>query len=236
MKADDLLKAGLTQTEARIYLDLLGHGQSGATDIAKRLRIDRTVAYHTLRNLQKKGLVSYLIKNYKRTYEAADPENLLGPIKEQEAYTQQLIPHLRKLERAKQSAQEVLTYEGKEGLRVLLNDILKAQSFASYGASGKSYDILKYEMPHLAARLEKKKIPARIVTHSDSRDHPMTRVKGTRFRYLDAVETQATTTIYADKVGIVIYADSPLVIIIRSAHIARSYTSYFNALWKIAKR
>jgi sugar-specific transcriptional regulator TrmB len=238
MEKEDLIKAGLTKTESEVYLNLLKHGESSASQIAKRLRMDRTVTYHIIQNLERKGLISYMIKNHKRTYDATDPENLLGPIKAQEEYVQQLIPQLQNLKKIKEKEQEVLVYDGKEGIRTLYTDILKTGSFLAYGATGKSFDIMKWEMPHIVDKFAKLKSSIKVVCHTDHKSKKLTKELSSivDFRFLDSVESQASTLIYGDNVGIVSFGDKPLTIIIRNKVIAESYRNHFNLLWKLSKK
>lgn len=230
-----LVEAGLTKTEALIYLDLLQYGSSSASKVAKRTTIDRTMVYHCLNNLEKKGLVNYVVKEYKKFYDAADPENLLGPIQAKEKFVKELIPKIKGIQKIKEKEQSVEVYEGKEGIRILYTDILKSNFMLSYGATGKSFDILRYEMPHIIKKANKQKFKGRVITHSKNRNHEMTKVKGIKFRFLDTIESQATTTIYKDKVAINVYGFKPLVIIIKDKEIADSYRNYFSVLWKQAK-
>lgn len=235
MEYKDLMAAGLTKTEALIYLNLLQYGSSSASKIAKRIDIDRTTVYHCLSNLEKKGLANYIVKKYKKFYDAADPENLLGPIKANEKFVRDLIPKLRGVQKIKENEQEVEIYEGKEGIRALYTDILKSNSMVSYGATGKSFDILKYEMPYIIKRSVKQKFKGRVITHSKNKKHEMTKVRGINCRFLNTVESQATTTVYEDKVAINVYGIKPLIIIIKNKEIAESYRNYFAFLWKQAK-
>ncbi len=236
MNTEYLAAAGLTKAEAFVYLALIKSGSSSVVNIAKQLDMDRTSVYHTLKNLERKGLVNYVIKNNKKYYDASDPENLLGPIKAKEEFVKRVIEKIRGLERESRPEQEVQVYEGKEGIRALYNEILKSNSMLSYGASGKSFDILKYEMPHIINRAIKQKFNGRVITSSRFRNHEMTKIRNIKFKYLETVETFSTTTIFGENIAINVFSKQPLVIIIKNKEISRSYEEYFETLWKIAKR
>jgi sugar-specific transcriptional regulator TrmB len=235
MNPEELVQSGFTKAEAMIYLALLKTGSISVHKLAEKIDIDRTSVYHTLNNLERKGMVSSIIKNNKKFYDAAEPENLLGPIKAKEQHIKEIIAKLKNIERQKENPQNVKVYEGKEGLRVLYNEILKAHDLLSYGATGKIFDILQYEIPHVIKMIIKQKFKGKVITHSRFRGHPMSKVPGMRFRYLDTVDSLATTTIYGDSIAINVYTEKPLVIIIKNQEITKGYRNYFEYLWKTAR-
>lgn len=97
--------------------------------------------YGLLNKLIEKGLVKYTIKEHKKYFEAGDPENLLNPVNEKEAFIKDLIPELKSLEKIKEREQETNIYEGIEGLRSLMREIIKEKSICAFGATGGAYDV-----------------------------------------------------------------------------------------------
>lgn len=229
---DELRKAGLTGNEAKVYLELLRRGSLSANEVAKKISMDRTLTYTVLNHLIEKGLVNYVIKDKKKFFEASDPTHLLNPVREREALVKDLIPQLKQIEKIKESVQEINIYEGKEGLRSVMWEILKYKSFCSFGATGRVYDVL-YETPRLAKELAKKGVNARIITSPEQKRHRMTRLKNIKFRYLN-IKSKATTTIFKDKVAIHILTQKPMIIVIKNKQIADTYKNHFEVLWKAA--
>lgn len=232
---EKLRKAGLTGNEATLYFELLRRGSLSANDLSKKIGMDRTLTYQVLNHLIEKGLVHYVIKEKKKFFEAADPEGLLNPVKEKEAFIKDLVPQLKDVEKIKEVAQEINVYEGKEGLRTVMNMLLQAKSFSSFGATGKAYQAL-YELPRLAKSVSKKKLKrGRIITTKKYKDHPMTEIKGINFRFLD-IKSEATTTIMGDKVAIHYVGERPIIIVIKNKIVADSYQNHFEVLWSVAKK
>ena len=231
---EKLRKAGLTGNEAKVYAELLKKGSLSANDLAKKIGMDRTLVYTLLNNLIEKGLVNYVIKKNKKYFESADPENLLNPIKEKEIYIKDLIPKLKKIEKTKEVVQEINVYEGKEGLRTLMREIMKSESFCSFGATGKAYETL-YELPRIAKELTKKGFCARIILSSELKKHKMVNIRNMEFKFLD-IKSEATTTIFDDKISIHMMKEKPLIIVIKNREIAETYKNHFEILWKIAKK
>ena len=229
-----LQKAGLTGNEAKVYYELLRKGSLIANELAKKISMDRTLVYTVLNHLTEKGLVNYVIKNNKKYFEANDPSNLLNPLKEKEAMIRDLIPELNKLEKIKESSQQINVYEGIEGLRTYMNLFMKNKTFVAFGATGRLYDYL-YEAPRLAKEMERKGFSCKIITNSKYKNHAMTNYKKVETRFLD-IESEATTTISGDFVGICLIKEKPLVIVIKNKEIADSYRNYFEVMWNSATK
>ncbi|MBN2142656.1 hypothetical protein JW711_04980 [Candidatus Woesearchaeota archaeon] len=230
----DLQKAGLTGNESKVYLELLRRGSIPANDLSKKLGMDRTLTYTVLNHLIEKGLVNHVIRANRKYFEASNPMNLLNPIKEKTVFVNDLIPKLKSIERLKEIEQEVNVYEGREGLRSLMRELLKHKSFCSFGSTGRAYDIL-YELPRIAKEVQKKGVKAKVITSSKFKHHDMTKVKNIDFRYLD-VKSEATTSIFGNKVAIHVAMQKPFIVIINNKEIASSYKNHFEILWRNARK
>ena len=77
MNTEILISLGLSKREAEVYYALLHVEDALASELSEKTKEARTNTYDTLNSLIKKGLVSYVIKNNKKHFLAADPKNLL---------------------------------------------------------------------------------------------------------------------------------------------------------------
>lgn len=231
---EKLGKAGLTGNEAKVYLELLKKGQLSANQVAKNLGIDRTLTYTILNHLIEKGQISYVVKENKKFFACADPENLLNSIKTTEVVVLDLIKELKTLKKEEQQQTKINVYEGKEGLRVMNKLAIKEKEFCSFGSTGRAYFKL-YEVPHMIKDITKKKIKIRIIGSRRLKGTEAFKVKGFEYKYVN-VESEATTSIFGDYVSIILVKDKPLIIIIKNKDIAKSYKNYFEFLWKTAKK
>ncbi len=237
MEIENILRRiGLTGNEARVYIELLKGGSTSANNLAKKISFDRSLTYQILNNLIQKGLANHILKEKIHYFEASAPENLLNSIKEKERLAITIIPNLKSLEKIEKTEREVKIYEGKNGLRVLFTELLNEKNINIFGATGKSYEILKFEMPHLIKEVEEKGLRGKMISNLSFKNHPITKIKGIRVKYLEKERSQATTIIYDDKVSIHLLKDKPLIIIIKNKDISDTYKNYFNLLWKIAKK
>lgn len=234
---EKLTEAGLSSKESVVYLALLEKGPIMGGKLAKILNMDRTHTYNLLNNLINKGLASHITKEKKIFFQASSPKNLLNEIKKKEQAIKSIIPRLMHLEKIKATQTKVNILEGKSGLRTMIREALESKSkeLLVFGATGKSYDVLKYEMPHIAKETKLRKFKARVITSENLKKHAFTKLTNLEIRYIKEV-TPSSTMIFGDKISINVFEERPLVILIESKAIADSYRKYFEYLWKVAKR
>lgn len=236
---EQLQRCGLTRNEARVYVVLLQHGGLSGGDVGKQASIDRSLAYTILNNLADKGLVSSAARRTKKLFYANNPENLLNPVRAQEHAVSTLIPQLRRIRPASLPEQSFRLYEGMEGMKAYANLLLDQRRILSFGGTGRFYDLMLQQAPHLAG-LAIRKFQAgqvrdgRIIGSTALQSHPFNQHMGFSVRVLPAV-SPATTTICDDFVAIHLITDKPFAIVIRNPEIVRGYTAYFEFLWAQAK-
>lgn len=130
----DLLKIGLTEGEAKVYLALSEVGSSTVGPIVKKSGVAYSNIYDILNRLIDKGIVSFIIKNKTKYFQAASPSNLVLYLdKKQEQIVQEkealkkILPDLEKLQEAK-SKQEAEVFIGKKGLRTAYEKLCRNAS------------------------------------------------------------------------------------------------------------
>lgn len=141
MIVENLLQFGLDDKEISVYLSLISLGPSPVRLIAKKGKINRGTTYDILKSLVKLGLVSYY-KQYgkedKRQYFVAEPpQKLLDAIENKKRNLETLKLHINKslpeLESLyeKSGAKPVAKYyEGREGIKTILQDVLSTMKNA----------------------------------------------------------------------------------------------------------
>jgi len=112
---------GLTKTEERVYLRLLGEGNTLASSLIRKLQLHRATVYDVLNRLIEKGLASFTVVDKKKYYEASSPNRILDIIKEkkknieeQEKEAEKLVKELSKI-KEKTPSSDIRILEGKEG-------------------------------------------------------------------------------------------------------------------------
>jgi HTH-type transcriptional regulator, sugar sensing transcriptional regulator len=135
----ELKKIGLSDKEAKIYLTSLSRGPETAPNLAKLSNIVRPTAYVIIESLLKKGLMSSYDRDKKTYFTAESPEHLLSmvriqikDIEEKEREIKKLIPELNQLANIKGEKPKVRVFEGKEGLKAVIESILKSKTKQIY--------------------------------------------------------------------------------------------------------
>lgn len=243
MEIQFLREAGFTDNEIRIYLELLKSGEALASELADRTSVNRTLTYQILNNLMKRGLIGYVIKNNVKYFKAAHPYKLLDFIKEKELNIQKLVPDLLKLAKHEEKKYSVELYEGKEGLKTIMNDIIrsKPKEWLDF-TSGLTIDILpKFFMDKWEKLRVEEKIKARFLINDTSegrkRGRELEKLKLSEVRYLPkGFKSPSHIYIYGSKVGIALWVkEFPFGILIESKEIAGRFREFFEWFWRLSK-
>ncbi|MFC1754677.1 TrmB family transcriptional regulator [Thermoproteota archaeon] len=234
-----LEKIGLTTNESKAYMALVDGGSASAGDIAKKADLHRRPTYDALNRLVEKGLVSYTVKQGKKYFHAADPDRILGIIKLREKEINEVLPDLRAKYKATKTKIFSETYEGREGIRAVMEDILREKKeWMTLSSTGLGYKILPYFLEHFAQRRQKLGIKRKslLIDTKDAREYSkiLDKQKLVDYKFLSKdVKNPQTIWIYGDKVAIILVSiEHPVAILIESKEIADFYRDQFNLMWK----
>jgi len=247
MNTEILRSLGLSKRESEVYYNLLKIEDALASDISEKTKEARTNTYDTLNSLIKKGLVSYVVKNNKKYFLAADPKNLLKwmdirkeEIEKEKKIVEKLIPDLKNLRSEKEKKVKVEVFEGKEGFRTALNRTIES-------AKNKNKEILMLNaLANILHQIDpiyqekyynlkkQEKIHTRYIFNGKV-DIPKS--PNAEYKFLDFPSNNlAATSIHGNSVIFWLITDPLIAIIVESKELADSYRNNFNELWKIAKK
>jgi sugar-specific transcriptional regulator TrmB len=231
-----LQEIGLTKTEALVYWALLQLGPSLAGKISRKSGVHRRSVYDAMDRLIEKGLVSYILQNNQRYYQATNPEKLIQLIKDRERIVHEILPDLKAQYEFSKEKEETNFYRGKEGIKYIFEDMMSEKdTVLVIGASANVNEIIKYYFPKYDKRRVKEKVKVRLIY-----DETLKPVKGiplSEIKYLPVgYGSNAATNVYADKVAIIIWTEKPIAVLIKNKEVAQSYRKYFELLWNIAKK
>ncbi len=126
-----LIRCGLDEKDARVYLALLTSGPSPVRKIAGVADINRGTTHTVLRSLIDRGLVSYYHKQKRQYFVAESPEKIVilfqDSLSAMQANYQELQAQLPKLNALRSDGvpkTAVRSYEGRQGIRLILEDVL----------------------------------------------------------------------------------------------------------------
>jgi|APSaa5957512535_1039671.scaffolds.fasta_scaffold68568_2 HTH-type transcriptional regulator, sugar sensing transcriptional regulator len=236
MGAYNVLKEiGLSDGETKVYLALLKRGSSRVAKIKDETKLHRTTIYDFLEKLQKKGLVSYVVKNNVKYYTGTEPEKLIDYLNEKRLSVENVLPELLKMRSKNIPSVSVEVYEGVEGIKTVLNDIIRngENVYGSGIDENKWHGISKQLMTYYFRKLEERNIKEKLLTLEGS---PYKNSKVSEYKYLPKDSFNLTATLlYKNKVVNIIW--EPLTaIMITSDALHDSCKKHFDILWKHASK
>ena len=244
MIKESLKRIGLTEGECQLYEALVHLGTSSTGKIVKRANIGSSKVYEVLQRLHNKGLVSHVVKNGVKYFEATPPERLIDFLDEKkEELTnaqkdiEKIIPLIKAEEKKADEKNHTVVYSGIQGPKIVLKEILEAgrKGFPHFGFGTDTDPYVKYLQHDLNKYIEeskKIKFTQKLIFIKRFKS-PNTEAK---IRYLSKEYLfPVRTMIYGDKVAIVDFSKPITTIVIENKQIANSYKNHFDLLWKIAK-
>ncbi|MBR9691876.1 hypothetical protein GOV06_03745 [Candidatus Woesearchaeota archaeon] len=237
MNTEPLEKLGLQEAGIKIYLALLKKGLSTATQMSQYTGLNRSHIYDKLDILLEKGLISFVIKNNVKYFKASDPEKILDYIKEMQANIQNIIPELNKLKDIPKPKTIVELYQGKEGMKTVLKDVIRERKdYSVFGEEGQFQEILPVYIHQFLRDVKYNKMKERLLSKEEKRGKIVLTEENTEIRHLpDKFFSPITMVVYGDKIAIFIWAEPQFVVLIKDDSVAKAFNSYFNVLWEIAK-
>jgi len=231
-----LERIGLSTNEAKVYLALLRLGSSKAGDVSKKSQVNRTTTYDTLERLLERGLVSFVVKDNRKWFEAVNPSMLTDFLGEREEEAKRIIPYLQRIYKSPGEKHDVTLYFGYKGVKSIFQDIIReGKPNCVMDSEGQFVDRLPYYAPHFIRQLEKKKIKVRHIVREGRNVSPS---KTTEVRFVKKkTKSEAVFNIYGDKIAIIIWRDPPEAVMIHNKAVTDSVRDYFEMLWKaVGKR
>jgi len=219
---------GLTEAEITLYLTLLKLGDSTANSLAKHTNTNRTFTYDRLKKLIGTGMVSYLIKDNKKYFVAAQPNHLLSILKEKEERIKAILPELENLRLKESNLPKVEVYSSKKGIRTVLNRFLKEKhEILIHGTIKGFINTIGDFFEIWNKRRETEKLKARILTNEDV-DVPFAELS-----LLNEEEQSSTTTFSSGNfMAIILWHHTPIGIMMENKEIAENNQAFFDSVWE----
>lgn len=242
---------GLTEGEAKVYLALLKLGSATSGPITDESGVSRSKIYNILERLIQKGLVSYIIKEKTKYYQAEDPAKIREYLdrKEQEFKNQRteidrIIPQLELQKKLGKKPGEAQIYKGFKGIQTVHEHMylkLKRKDeffYLGIPAYQEKTHHLYWQRDHkrrekagiISRALFNQKTERKVLENRNSYNH-------SEARYMPLpIETPAWIMGYKDTTVIGMQSDEGMAIEIINQKIADSFKQYFEAFWKLSKQ
>src|SRR3989344_4860325 len=253
MEKEELLRnIGLTKSESKVFIALLKIGDfTSKGKIVDESKIAPSKLYDILNKLIEKGLVSTIIKNNIKHFIAANPEKLLDyiankktQIAKEEKSIKQILPELRDIYaslKKKVIAEVFIGWKGMENVySTSLESMKKSDKIYILGASeGSNQEKTKEFFLKYSQRAKQKGVSVNVIFNENAKSYVKSMEKELKIKLnkkflfkTTPVEIAITNNITA----IIILKEEPIITLIHDKETAESFVTYFNELWKIAKR
>jgi len=240
MDTQILEDVGLTNAEIRVYLALLELGSSTSGPVIERSELQSSVVFMALTKLMSKGFVSVVKEGKRRYYQASNPKHISDYLDEKKKRFESILPGLISRQSMAKEKPEAVLFRGIRGIKELLYELLEAggKEHHTIGSTKESLMLggvwwLNYHKKRAAKGIE-----AGLVFNESLRKwhaeekYPKAEVRYTR----QGFEPLTETIIRNDKVGIIIWNEKPIGVLIHNKTVAESYDKFFGLIWKAARR
>jgi predicted transcriptional regulator len=245
----ELQSMGLTEGEAKVYEALLFLGSSTVGPIVNRSKVSYSNIYEILDRLTVKGLVSYVIKEKTKRFQAADPSRINDYLDSQELkitrnkeILKSLVPFLNDVRKASGKTEEVEMFIGNKGLmtayEVLLHGTKKGdEAFFFYAYNPAYMEISLSFYRRIMPFFKEIGIRWNGITQESYRKISLARQIPKyiiKERYV-GFPVPGNVGIFNDRILIIAWSSQPIGIVIHSKEVADNFKSYFSSLWEMAK-
>ena len=239
-KEEILRQAGLSDQEIKVYFATLSLGVARAHSIAKKAGMLRTSTYDVLGSLGEKGLVSKVKKAKVGYFEAKSPHRIVDILEERKQKVSSILPELNALKASVGDKPSVELFEGKEGLKAILDEIIETHPKEVLQLnSAQIFQVLQFYFPHWIQRRVKAKIPTRVIQErakiiEEYKEKDAQELRQIRFT---PFQIPTATFIYSNKLAFLTMKEEQIAgILIDNADIAKTQRGFVEMGWGIAKK
>jgi len=189
----------------------------------------------TLNKLVKKGFVSFIKEGQRNHYQATDPKHISDYIDEKKKQFEQILPQLIIKQQMAKEKSEVTTFKGIKGIRGLLHELLESggTEHHTFGSSKESLMMGDSFWMRYHKKRASKGIKAKLLFNESLRKwcdvnlYPQADYKFTKTGF----EPLTETIIRNDKIGIILWTEDPIGILIHNKIAAQSYDKFWEIMW-----
>lgn len=237
-----LATIGIVGKPARFYISALVLGEASVNEIAQHGDITRTTAYALVEKLLEEGLITEVQRNNKTRIVAENPDILLRNLEDRRASLEALLPDLHAIYGGPGRGPKFRVYEGREGIRSVLNSVLVAGRHEVCGILSMK-ELLQFPgeealQNFISKRLERD-LDLRVVRSQSEEVKKTWGSSKAERRDVRYTKTPAplgmTSFIYEGHVALISSARENYGLIIESAEFYKLQKILFEALWAASK-
>lgn len=239
-----LTNIGLSEIEAKVYLAALAINNATADKISKYAEINRTATYPVIEKLKKRGFAGQVKIKGKTVYRPVSPEKIIDFLEERKKGFENVIPELKSIFELSQGNPIVTFYEGKDGLKTVLNSILKeTNEVLIFGDGDSFYSSIADWADYYSNKREKKLVKSRIILKGTPRAIKAAKAltkEGNKFTKIRVLPESykidySGFDVYNNKTILYSFSKQDVAVVIESKIISQMMRTIFEILWDIAE-
>lgn len=235
-----LQKFGLTAKEASLYLAALELGSASVQKIAGKAGVVRSTGYEVLEVLRGKGLVTTFLKKRVRYYSAEDPNQVRQLAESRLDTLKDALPELNALAGKTRHRPSVRFYEGTEGMRTILKEILaEASELSAFGAAEDLFKEFSDFRTFFVKERVQRKIPIRVIHRDSPTARERQRLGPSELREVRIIPNtypyHGIIYIWKNKIAMFSFQNNYVAIVTESRELADMQRALFNNLWELLK-
>lgn len=241
MNLQSVLKTyGLNEKQAKIYLACLELGSAPVNKIARLSELPRSTCYEILEELKHLGIISTFRKKKIKWFNVEDPRLLVRQAKEKLSVMEEHIPQLLSSYGKSKNRPKIRFYEGKEGMKTILDEILnEATEILAFNSADDLFSILKKEWPKFLKARIANKISVKAILRSTPKgiERQLTGSQELREVRLitNTIDFHGTIFLWKNKIAMFSLQNNLIALVIESPELAQMQKSIFNVLWNLLK-
>ncbi len=231
---------GLSETEAKVYLEVLKMGPSPVQEIATVVGLSRVSIYAVIESLTKLGLMTSMEKGKKQLYAVEPPERVAALAEKRAsdlgAVVKEIKNSIQELKLLQSGEKPIVKmYEGPEAFLAMQEGVLNSKTRDTYefGNLDEINKVYPYEqLAPFHKKLSKIKFNRRIIYQTKNK---LTRPSepNKKIKYLDQnVKTfKGDFFFYDDTVWLSSFSGKQITVMIKSKEIKETLQAAFDLLW-----
>lgn len=250
---DILIALGFSAEEIRVYSALLEHGPTAVGALSKKLGVVRSSLYGILKRLQDGGLIAQSQRAGVKLFSAQEPEKIsllfeqrIEDLRRKQEVYNAILPTLRAKRSSSLLKPTFQLFEGEEGMRNILKDMLLYHDLETqaFWPIKQMIDVLS---PDFFRYLNKIRIESNLYTRAiwpqkqtvDVAEHPYLGVGKSFQREIRIAPPEIDCSmgywIYGNKVAFISSRREAFGFIIESAELVELLLTQFEMIWKVSK-
>ncbi|MFH0837291.1 MAG: helix-turn-helix domain-containing protein [Candidatus Aenigmatarchaeota archaeon] len=250
METQTLNQIGLSGSEIKVYFALLKLESSTVGPIIKLSTVPDSKIYVILDKLKEKGLVSFVIKNNVKHFQASDPKNLIRLLNEKSneiaeqknKLEREIIPQIEARRKFTEDISEAIVYESYDGLRSAFNLIVdtlnRGDEYQVFmlGDALEDKRVIRFFQNYHKKRIERG-INVRLLSNNMFRNTILKahKYKGMKIRFTDKT-LPIGTFVFKNHVMTIVWDEKPTAFVIKSRKNYDYYKEFFDETWENSKK